>query len=815
MSEDWDGCAAAMTGARWADTLNSMNTPEIELQAAPTPADGEVIRVRGIVQGVGFRPTVWRLAHELGLAGDVLNDAAGVLIHLWGPRGGRDVLVRRLESECPPLARIDSIERQAAEGICGHAGFRIVASAGGAVQTHVAPDAATCPACLAEVLDPADRRHRYPFTNCTHCGPRLSIVRRIPYDRANTSMAPFVMCTACDAEYGDPADRRFHAQPNACPACGPRLWLADAAGTPRDPGENPDAVAAAARLIAAGAIVAIKGIGGFHLACDAASEAAVARLRERKRRYQKAFALMARDVAMVRRHAAVNAAEEALLGDPAAPIVVLDQAGAPLAPGVAPGQTSLGFMLPYTPLHHLLMAELPGPIVLTSGNRSDEPQCTANDEALERLAAIADHWLLHDRAIVNRLDDSVARVIRGRSRMLRRARGYAPAPLPLPPALAAAPPVLAMGGELKNTFALNPHGRAVVSQHMGDLEDAATLRDYRRNLDLFRDLFRFTPEVVAVDEHPDYLSTQAGEALAAAGGWRLERVQHHHAHCAAVMAEAGLPPDHPPVLGIALDGLGWGHDGTVWGGELLVCDYRDFNRVGRFRPVPMPGGTQAIREPWRNAFAHLMTAFGPERLAAAWGGLEPVTDLLARPVPTLLRMMARGINSPPASSAGRLCDAAAAVLGVQRERVHHEGQAAMELEALAAPRFAAEAARGYPWRAEEAGGLVTLDWSPLWAALLDDLAAGTGRAVVAARFHQGLAAAVAETAAGLAARHQLGTVVLGGGVFQNRLLLEAVHERLEAAGLAVIAPEKLPVNDGGIAFGQLAVAAARCAWVGS
>ncbi|MDZ7753804.1 MAG: carbamoyltransferase HypF [Gammaproteobacteria bacterium] len=786
-----------------------MKTLEVSPVSGPGEPGGEEIRVRGIVQGVGFRPTVWRLAHEMGLAGEVLNDGAGVLIRLWGAAGRRDAFVARLAAEAPPLARIDAVERASLEGRCEHDDFRILASGGGAVQTHVAPDAATCPACRRETLDPADRRYRYPFTNCTHCGPRLSIVRAIPYDRANTSMDAFPLCPACGAEYADPADRRFHAQPNACPACGPRAWLSDAEGKVVTVEGTADAVAGAARLIGEGRIVAIKGVGGFHLACDAASEEAVNLLRARKRRYGKAFALMARDVSVVRRYAVLSAVEEELMAGPAAPIVVLDQGGEALATGIAPGQTGLGFMLPYTPLHHLFMAELEAPVVLTSGNRSDEPQCTGNAEALERLAGIADAWLLHDRDIVNRLDDSVARVAAGRPRLLRRARGYVPAPLTLPAGLAGGRPILAMGGELKNTFCLNPQGRAVVSQHMGDLEEATTLADYRRNLTLYRELFRFTPEVVAVDEHPDYLSTQEGVGLAAELGAGLTRVQHHHAHCAAVMAEAGLPGEGPAVLGVALDGLGYGRDGTLWGGEFLVCDYRDFRRVGRFAPVAMPGGTQAIREPWRNTFAHLMAAFGPQALAARYGHLEPVRDLYARPVTNLLRMVERGLNSPRVSSAGRLCDAVAAALGIQRERVHHEGQAAMELEALAAPHFRREAAMAYPFTAARTEGLITLQWAPLWEALLGDLERGVATGIVAARFHQGMVAAVATVAGELCEHQGLETVVLGGGVFQNRLLLEGVHGALEAKGLRVLSPQALPANDGGLSCGQLAVAVAR------
>ena len=479
----------------------------------PTVAEAVALRVRGLVQGVGFRPTVWRLAQELGLTGEVRNDSKGVLIRAAGSEAALQSFVERLRREAPPLSRIDEIEVTPLADWAGESAFVIVESRGGAVRTGVVPDAATCPACLAEVMDPGERRHGYPFANCTHCGPRLSIVRAIPYDRANTSMAPFDLCPDCAAEYGDPADRRFHAQPTACAVCGPRLWLEPAQEDGRD------AIEAARALIAEGAIVAIKGLGGFHLACDAGDEAAVERLRRRKRRYGKPFALMARDLAMVRSYARVNDVEAGLLESSAAPIVVLDrrQSAPPLASGLALGQNGLGFMLPYTPLHHLLARDLARPIVLTSGNRSDEPQVIDNDEARARLAGIADAWLLHDREIVNRLDDSVARVSAGRPRLLRRARGYAPAPLNLPRGFEDSPAVLAMGGELKNSFCLLKDGQAILSPHIGDLEDPLTHADYRRVLSLFRQLFDFQPDLVAIDGHPDYHASDWGRRLAAEG----------------------------------------------------------------------------------------------------------------------------------------------------------------------------------------------------------------------------------------------------------------------------------------------------------
>ncbi len=832
--------------------------------------EGISIRVRGLVQGVGFRPTVWRLAQRFGLSGEVLNDGEGVLIRAWGPAAALAEFEIALSTDVPPLARINSIECTPLTAAFEGTGFRIVESQRGAVRTGIVADAATCPACLADIRDPSNRRYRYPFTNCTHCGPRLSIVRAIPYDRATTSMAAFDMCPACLAEYRDPADRRFHAQPNACPECGPQVWLEGAAGTAADTSSHRDPVEAAAALIAAGEIVAIKGIGGFHLACDACNAEAVARLRARKMRYGKPFALMARDLDIIAEYTELGEAEQKLLSGIAAPIAILkrkpsqltpvgatnegisphpvplplgegtlesslrivqgsllpwgegqgegrelcflpetEEHAPPLAPGIAPGQSTLGFMLPYTPLHYLLMENLARPIVLTSGNRSDEPQCTGNDEARERLAGIADYFLMHDRDIVNRLDDSVARVMAGQPRMLRHARGYAPTPLPLPPGFQDAPAILAMGGELKSTFCLLKDGQAIVSQHMGDLEEAATHSDYQRNLELYRNLFRFEPQIVAVDAHPDYISTQWGLVLAKDSSLPAIIVQHHHAHIAAALGEAGVPKSAPPVLGIALDGLGLSEEAELWGGEFLLADYRSYRRLAHFTPVPLIGGAKAMREPWRNALAHLQTFLGWEIVRASYAGLEAVQRLEQKPVETCLRMMERGINSPPSSSAGRLFDAVAAVLGLCVDAASYEGQAAIELEALAEDAMA-EAGEGYS-AALLAGEPVQLSWAPLWTAILADLATETDRAIIAARFHRGIVETVAAAAHSLARAHGCEAAVLTGGVFQNRLLLEGVSERLASLGFKVIAPAAFPANDGGVSLGQALIAAARSA----
>jgi hydrogenase maturation protein HypF len=775
------------------------------MRSAETTGEGRRIRVRGTVQGVGFRPFVWRLAAEEKLGGHVANDGEGVLIEVFGAGTAVARFLARLTAEAPPLARIAAVEVAALAGPAP-AGFAIVESGAGPAATGVAPDAATCPACLAEVADPSARRHGYAFTNCTHCGPRLSIVRAIPYDRANTSMAAFPMCADCARDYADPADRRFHAQPIACPACGPRLSLAAPDGSAI---ASADPIGATAALIRAGKIVAIKGIGGFQLACDATNAETVATLRLRKRRPRKPFALMARDAAMVRLYAACDADELAVLVSPAAPILLLDRKDGPgdLAPLVAPGQASLGVMLPATPLHHLLMAELDAPIVLTSGNLTDEPQAVANDEALARLGAIADAFLMNDRDIVNRLDDSVVRRIGGVPRVLRRARGYAPAPLAAPPSRLPMPRVLATGADLKNTICLFADGEAVLSQHIGDLGDALARDDLERIVRLYLDLYRFAPGAVAVDLHPDYHSRRLGLALAEAFGVPAVAIQHHHAHIAACLAENGRPLDAPPVVGIALDGAGFGPDGTVWGGEILVADYRGFLRAGHILPVALPGGDAAAREPWRNAFAHLDAALGFAAACETFPDLPIVRFLATKPVANLGRLIASG-TAPRASSMGRLFDAVAATLGLCVDRQDYEGEAASLLEAVALPAFAG--APAYPAAVASADPLV-ISWEPLWHGILRDLADGVSAATIAAGFHRCVIDALAAAAMRIAAKHGATAVALSGGSFHNRLLLEGMVAALGRSGLEVLTHAAVPAGDGGIALGQAAVAAASYA----
>jgi len=759
------------------------------------------------VQGVGFRPWVWQLARALKLRGSVRNDARGVLIEIWGDSEKLNQFVDHLEQGTPPLSRIESIE--CSPLVAGQnipADFIIASSRGGDVRTGVASDATTCSECLSEIFDPHDRRYAYPFTNCTHCGPRLSIVREIPYDRANTSMADFPMCPSCQVEYEDPSNRRFHAQPNACADCGPRVWLEKGSGD-RLALEGEGVIRKAAELIGEGRILAIKGIGGIHLACDAANESAVDELRRRKKRYHKAFALMARDLEMISRYARVDPTAAASLSDPAAPIVIMSSQGQgeTLASGISPGQNSYGFMLPYTPLHHLLMALLDEPVVLTSGNLSDEPQCISNAEARDKLGGIADFLLLHDRDIVTRLDDSVMRLSAGRPRILRRARGYAPQPISLPPGFNGSRKVLAMGAELKNTFCLLGEGRAVLSQHLGDLENASVFREYQRMLEHYQRLYDFEPDLIVVDKHPDYLSAQLGRRLAEERGLPLIETQHHHAHMAACMAEHQLPADTEPVLGLILDGLGYGDDGSIWGGEFLLGDYQEYRRLASFSPVPMPGGAMAIREPWRNCFAHLAAALGWEQVESAYSDLELIQFLKTRPLANLRKMLDKGINSPPASSAGRLFDAVAAAVGLCRERITFEGQAAIELEALSEAYVDDFRSAGYP---VDTGGK-HLNWAPLWEALLNDLQRGRAPGVIGARFHNGFVAAVSEITAALCSDYLVNTVVLGGGVFQNRLLLEGVSRQLRQQGFAVFAPQRLPANDGGLSLGQVVIGCQR------
>ncbi len=747
------------------------------------------IRVEGIVQGVGFRPFVYSLATSLGLGGLVGNDSGGVFAEVEGSPAAVEAFLESLARDAPPLARIERIIT-AALPPDGTAAFTIAPSEPGRERrTLVSPDTATCADCLAELADPGDRRFGYPFINCTNCGPRFTIVRDVPYDRPLTTMAGFRMCERCAAEYHDPADRRFHAQPTCCPACGPRLSLLDPAGEQL----SGPPLAAAADLLRQGKVLAVKGLGGYHLAADACSESAAGALRGRKHREDKPFAVMVADLAAADRLGQVDQTAARLLASARRPIVLLPRRpGNGVAAAVAPGNRQLGLMLPYTALHHLLLADFARPMVLTSGNVSDEPIVYRDDEAAERLRGIADAFLTHDRPIQVRTDDSVTRAWRGREMVLRRSRGYAPEPLDVPAPFAR--PVLACGAELKNTFCLARGNHAFVSQHIGDLENAETLRSFAEGVEHFRRLFDIAPEVVAHDLHPEYLSTKYALDLAERTGVDLVGVQHHHAHIASCLADNRAAG---PVIGVAFDGTGYGTDGTLWGGEFLVADLGGFERAGHLAPVPLPGGAAAIRQPWRMAAVYLDALFpdGPP------DGLG-VARRNSRLWPGVLAMARRGVNAPVTSSAGRLFDAVAAILGV-RDEINYEGQAAVELEQLADP---AETG-AYPAAITGAGPFLAVG-ADLVRAATEDLAAGVAPAVIAGRFHNGVARLIRDGCLLLRERHGLSTVALSGGVFQNLLLLHAVAGQLEPLGFEVLTHSRVPCNDGGISLGQAVVAAA-------
>jgi hydrogenase maturation protein HypF len=748
------------------------------------------VRVSGTVQGVGFRPFVYRHAVALGLGGFVRNDSAGVLIEVQGRPPAITELCRRLAADAPPLARVASVVATPLPP-ASHCD-RFVIDASGvptSPQVAVTVDAGACDDCLAEVDDPSNRRFGYPFTNCTNCGPRYTIVRSVPYDRAATTMAAFVMCADCRREYDDPADRRFHAQPNACALCGPRLRYCDAGG--RGVAEGAGALDAAVAALGAGAIVAVKGVGGFHIAVDATNADAVARLRRRKARDDKPFALMVDDLAMARRLVTLDRAAEAALCSPRRPIVLAARRPASMvAPAVAPGLPELGVLLPYTPLHHLLLTRLRRPLVLTSGNSSDDPIAYTDGDAAARLGPLVDAIVTHDRAIHIRCDDSVVRARRGRTQVLRRSRGLAPEPLNLP--FASPTEVLAVGAELKNTVSVVKGDTLFASHHIGDLEHLATYQSFMQALEHLSHLFGVVPNTVAHDLHPEYLSTKVALDL----GLEPVAVQHHHAHIASCLVDHGRCDR---VLGVAFDGLGLGADGTFWGGEFMVADLDRFERVGHLQAVALPGGSAAIREPWRMAVSWLHHSLGP-RVARSGGGR---LDSRAAAVVALIDAPA----APRTSSMGRLFDGVAALVGL-RKRVSYEGQAAIELEALA-HTVAIGAVGPYPMERRWEGGQLVLDAAPLIAAVLADLSDDTPASEISAAFHEGVGLATVDAAALLAAAHELRTVALSGGVFQNARLTDIVVDGLESRGLEVLVHERVPPNDGGISIGQAAIAAFR------
>lgn len=749
---------------------------------------GERIRVEieGIVQGVGFRPFVFRLARRHSLTGWVSNTSRGVLLEAEGGADDLAAFYLDLQNETPPLAVISAIRRSSVPPL-GSGVFSILASRGGEGGAQISPDCDVCPDCLAELFNPRDRRYRYPFINCTNCGPRYSIITATPYDRESTTMASFAMCDDCRTEYEDPADRRFHAQPNACPVCGPKLKLLDSRGGAVDC----DPLDGAVRLLKEGRILAVKGIGGYHLAVDACNETAVAELRRRKKRDEKPFALMVAGPEQVAVLAHADQTEERLLTGPERPIVLLGKRdGNPVARQVAPANGYFGVMLPSTPLHHLLLIDNFAALVMTSGNASDEPIVYRDGDALEQLADIADYFLVHDREIHSRSDDSVIRVFRGNPLFLRRSRGYVPRNVMLQ---APQRQVLAVGAELKGAICLTRGERAFMSQHLGDLKNVATLSALEETVSHLERVLAIAPEVVAHDLHPDYLSTSYAVGRS---GLPLVAVQHHHAHMASCMAENGLDGE---VIGVIFDGTGYGLDGTVWGGEFLLGDYRGFQRRGHLASVPMPGGDAAVREPWRMALSHCFAALGPEALILPLPFLSMLPEQDKR---LLLRMLERGINSPLTSSCGRLFDAVAALIGV-RGRVSYEGQAAIELEALA-ERGAAM--WNYPYAVISRDNKQVVDFRLMFAAMVQDLLAGVASSEMARRFHDTLTVAVADVCAKIRIDSCVDRVVLSGGVFQNKLLAEGVHALLTERGFQVFSHRLVPPNDGGLALGQAAIA---------
>jgi hydrogenase maturation protein HypF len=785
------------------------------------------IAITGVVQGVGFRPFVYNLATRLGLRGWVLNHSGGVEIEVEGPETSLDAFVTALREEAPPLAHIESLDAKRVP-VDGYEGFEIRRSQAQEGRfLLISPDVATCPDCLEELFDPGDRRHRYPFINCTNCGPRFTIIEDIPYDRPKTTMRDFPLCDDCHEEYEDPADRRFHAQPNACPECGPAIWLVEdvedegtlSVAAYRAPTDYPtveetEAVLARAReLLLSGKVLAIKGLGGFHLACDATNEEAVRVLRERKRRPHKPFAVMMPTLDEVRERCEVPEEATALLSSPQCPIVLLEEgSGSAVAANVAPGNRTLGVMVPYTPLHHILLRDVGRPLVMTSGNVTEEPIAKDNDEALRRLAPLADAFLLHNREIYARYDDSVWQVVElpgegAHVQPARRARGYAPFPVRLP---FEAPRALATGPELKNTFCLARDEYAFLSQHVGDMENLETLEHYEAALALYEHLFRLEPQLVACDLHPDYMTTRLAEEIAAEGGLPEPlRVQHHAAHIAACLADNGWAPDAGEVIGVALDGTGYGEDGAIWGGEWLVGDYAGFRRVAHLEYLPLPGGDAAVKEPWRIAVAYVYALLGEHELPAHLlvpphpeAGVEAALEP-KRIKELLIQQIDRGINTPRTSSMGRLFDAVSALFGVCRETTY-EAQAAIELEQVAAPLR--EGVEPYPFAVEGEGAVDVVRLRPLFEGLLAELEAGAPVAEVSLRFHATVAEMVVEVARRIRERTGLEVVALSGGVFQNALLIRLVVPRLKEAGFEVLLHHQVPPNDGGVALGQAALA---------
>ena len=749
------------------------------------------ISVRGVVQGVGFRPFVYQLATRHNLKGWVCNTSEDVKIEVEGGKEALERFVFDLKAEAPPLAHIESISATR-HPATGYERFEIRGSIAreGEYQL-VSPDIATCQACQQELFNPSDRRYLYPFTNCTNCGPRFTIIEDIPYDRPRTTMRHFKMCPDCQGEYDDPLDRRFHAQPNACPQCGPSLELVNSAGNPVP---SKDIPTTASQLLREGKILAIKGLGGFLLACDATNREAVELLRQRKKRPFKPLAIMVASLEEAKKHCYISPEEEKLLTSSQCPIVLLGwKTQSLVSPVVAPNLRYLGVMLPYTPLHHVLLRKTGLPLVMTSGNLSEEPIAKDNDEALRRLRGIADYFLLHNRDIYARYDDSVAIVERGQPQLVRRARSYAPYPVHLP---FEAKQVLACGAEDKNTFCLTKDKYAFVSQHIGDMENLETLEHFENTIMLYKRLFRLEPELVAYDLHPEYLSTKYAQQLAEEQGLSLVPVQHHHAHIVSCLVENGV---EEPTIGVAFDGTGYGSDGRIWGGEFLVADYHHFQRVGHLQYLPLPGGAIAIKKPYRIAIGYLLTLLGEDAL---WQGLPLLNEVEKLEYELIKSQVERGLNAPITSSCGRLFDAVSALVGI-RDIIDYEGQAAVELEMIASEDTFQD---GYPFTIarQEEGRIILL--KELFQAILSDLRQGVKVAHISLRFHNTIVQMVAQMCQLIAEATNISNVALSGGVFQNRLLLRNTVATLERAGFTVFTHRQVPCNDGGISLGQAVIA---------
>jgi len=750
------------------------------------------ISVKGVVQGVGFRPFVYQLAHSHHLSGWVTNTSGEVRIEVEGPRTNVDAFLLEMEKKTPPQAHITGVMSTRLEP-CGYQDFEIKESLAepGKYQL-ISPDLATCPECRAEIFDPADRRYRYPFTNCTNCGPRFTIIEDIPYDRPLTTMKIFPMCPDCRKEYEDPSNRRFHAQPNACPVCGPRLRLVDSAGRQL---ESQDVIGDAGEYLKEGKIIAIRGLGGFLLACDATNELAVAELRQRKHRPAKPLAVMMEDMGEVETRCGVSPDEKDLLNSSAgAPIVLLKMKDCTdIAPSVAPGLKYLGVMLPYTPLHHLLMSEVNRPLVMTSGNMSEEPIARDNKEALSRLGNIADYFILHNRDIFSRYDDSVTMFEAGSKRMLRRARGFAPSPVRL---TSPAPQMLGVGAQEKNTFCLTRDDNAFISQHIGDMENEETFEHFEKTLDLYKTMFRVEPQLIACDMHPEYFATKWAEVEASRSGLPVIKVQHHHAHVASCLAENGIDEK---VIGVALDGTGFGADGKIWGGEFLVADTTDYERMAHLEYLPLAGGEAAIKKPYRVTAGYLYRLFDDQGLTIATRCLR---DVEGAEFGLIKQLVDRGLNSPVTSSAGRLFDAVSSLLGICRE-IKYEAQAAIELEMAAE---GVETRASYPFNLETDSGHKVIRLSRLFEGLIADIDAGIPVPEIAARFHNAIVDIIIRTCDIIRSERRLTKVALSGGCFMNRRLLRLSIERLSARGFEVYAHREVPTNDGGISLGQVAVA---------